>query len=97
MNEDRVKEQKINQKTDGKKVPWVEGSNIMIDPWTPNEEKGENSPSVKDIRDALAAEAEKLTLGKEKWQPSWKTLGEVATLTPRDGSRLVDSDKERNE
>ena len=63
----------------------------MLDPWTPDDEKGENSPNVKDVRDALAAEAEKLTAGKEKWQPSWKTLSEFAPFTPRDGSRPTDS------
>jgi hypothetical protein len=69
----------------GRKVPWFEGSDVIPDP--DDDRNPTHKPSMKDIREALAMEAEKLKSGRIKWRPSWKTVEEVAKWVPRDGKR----------
>jgi hypothetical protein len=90
--DDRHKDEDLLMKVDGRKVPWVEGSDIMPDPWNGLDKASKQplvgNPSVKEIREALAAEAEKLKSGRIKWQPTWKTVqGLSPTLPSRDGKR----------
>jgi hypothetical protein len=91
--DDQYQEEDLRMKVDGRKVPWVEGSDIMLDPWDGTDKAGGRpligSPTVKEIRQALAAEAEKLKSGRIKWQPTWKTVMERSpALAPRDGKPL---------
>jgi hypothetical protein len=93
FRDERATKDKIRDpEQSGNQVPWHEGSDNMLH--RADERKGEikseavRPPTVKELRDAYAAEAEKLLAGRSRWNPTWKTMEEFVALTPRDGSRL---------
>jgi hypothetical protein len=92
--EREAREKRQDPEASGRRVPWFEGSdNILHRP--DHSEGGKQSeavrePTVKEFRDAYAAEAEKLLAGRAKWSPTWKTMQDFMPLTPRDGGRIRD-------